>query len=142
MTAVSVVLGALPKLRALRPQITRQLPEFNLTRFDQLEQYAKALHHANALFRITTSPKVGLSERADELTNIRDRLLADAQSLANHKLIDRENLKQCKTAIGYKPLTADIALLLAIFKEHWPSQHQLGRIHGGSHDVDETPMLT
>lgn len=124
MSAVSVVLGAWPRLLALRPEIERHLPLFNLARFDQLEQYAKALHHANALFRMATTPKHTLADRASELTVIRDRLLTDAQSLANYGLLDPESLKQCKTAPGYKALASDIAVLLTVFKERWLSIKQ------------------
>lgn len=120
MHAVSVVLGVWPRLQQLRPDIERQLPLFNLARFDNLEQYAKALHHANALFRMATSPKQSLTERANELALIRDRLLTDAQSLANYGLLDGESLKECKTAPGYKALAGDIAILLTVFKERWP----------------------
>lgn len=124
MSAVSVVLGVWPRLLALRPEIERQLPHFNLARFDNLEQYAKALHHANALFRMATSPKQSLAERANELTVIRDRLLTDAHSLANYGLLDGESLKECKTAVGYKALASDIAVLLTVFKERWPAIRQ------------------
>jgi hypothetical protein len=124
MSAVSIVLGVWPRLQALRPEIERQLPHFNLARFDQLELYAKALHHANALFRMATSPKQGLADRANELTAIRDRLLTDARSLANYGLLDGESLKECKTALGYKALASDIAVLLTVFKERWPAIKQ------------------
>lgn len=124
MSAVSVVLGVGPRLQALRPEIERQLPYFNLARFDNLEQYAKALHHANALFRMATSPKQSLAERASQLTVIRDRLLTDAHSLANYGLLDGESLKECKTAVGYKALASDIAVLLTVFKERWPAIRQ------------------
>lgn len=124
MSAVSIVLGAVPRLMELRPEIERELPHFDLERFDELELYAKALHHANALFRMATSPKVSVAERANELTVIRDRLLTDAQSLANNGLLDPENLKACRTAPGYKALAADIALLLTVFKENWPRIRQ------------------
>ncbi len=120
MSAVSIVLGVWPRLQALRPEIERELPRFDLARYDRLELYAKALHHANALFRMATSPKVSIAERANELTVIRDRLLTDAHSLANYGLLDAENLKGCKTAVGYKALASDIAVLLTVFKEAWP----------------------
>ncbi len=100
MSAVSIVLGVLPRLRGLRGELERQLPHFDLVRFDRLESYAKALHHANALFRMATAPKAGIPEQANELSAIRDRLLTDALSLANHGLIDGTQLKDCKTAIG------------------------------------------
>src|ERR1700712_2299539 len=51
MASVTLVLGVLPGLRALRPDMAEQLPRFNLVRFDKLEKYALALSHAHALQR-------------------------------------------------------------------------------------------
>jgi hypothetical protein len=55
--AVTTVLGVLPALRALRPEIQDELPRFDLQRFDRLEQYALALNHANALHRGALVPR-------------------------------------------------------------------------------------
>ena len=38
--AVATVLGVLPEVRALRERIVKELPSFNLARFDKLEDYA------------------------------------------------------------------------------------------------------
>lgn len=42
LTAVTTVLGALPGIRALRPQIEAEWRSFNFERFDKLEAYVRA----------------------------------------------------------------------------------------------------
>jgi hypothetical protein len=118
--AVTTVLGTLPELRALRSEIV-ELPLFDSKRFDKLELYALALNHANALHRGALSPKVGLTELGTTISGIRDRLLANARSLAEYGLIDGERLNECKTANGYRPLATDVLTLVALYKEYWAS---------------------
>ncbi|MEY4545742.1 MAG: hypothetical protein RL685_1937 [Pseudomonadota bacterium] len=118
MSAVTTVIAALPALRALRPQIARQLPAFDLQHFDQLEQYARALAHVHATFRGTSPQRGNISALAAELSKLRDRLLSAAQCLVAHELMDARRLKDCKRARGYRALASDLLMLLALFKEH------------------------
>jgi hypothetical protein len=117
---VTLVLGVLPELRALRAQIVEELPRFDLERFDKLKQYALALNHTNALHRSTLPSKATMAELGDELFEIRDRLYADAMALANYRLVDGERLKECKTATGYRATATDVFTIVAVFKETWP----------------------
>lgn len=64
---VTLVLGVLPELRALRAQIADELPRFGLERFDKLEQYTLALNHANALHRSTLPTRANMAELGAEL---------------------------------------------------------------------------
>src|SRR4051795_4426479 len=48
-TIVATALGALPRIRALRPRVVNDLPNLDLTRFDKLETYARALVYAHAI---------------------------------------------------------------------------------------------
>jgi hypothetical protein len=114
---VTLVLGVLPELRGLRAEIQRQLPFFDLERFDRLEKYALALNHAHAIHRSTLPSKGNLVELGEALAAIRDRLYADAMSLAGHGLLDGERLRECKTAIGYRATATDVFTLAAVFKE-------------------------
>jgi hypothetical protein len=120
VSAVTTVLGVLPELTALRPQIQEELQKFDLQRFDKLQQYALAFSHANTLHRGTFPPKGVVTEMGDELTAIRDRLLAVAVSLAAFGLIDPERIKDVKKANGYRPTAADVFTLVEVFKERWP----------------------
>ncbi|MEY4550417.1 MAG: hypothetical protein RL685_6612 [Pseudomonadota bacterium] len=110
MSAVTTVLAALPALRALRPQIARQLPAFDLQRFDNLEQYAHALGHVHATFRGTSPQRSNLAALAAELSTLRDRLLSAAQCLVAHELMEGRRLKECKRARGYRALASDLLM--------------------------------
>lgn len=118
--AVTLVLGVLPELRALRPQIVDELPRFDVARFDKLEQYALALNHCHVLHRSTMPAKGNVPELGTQLAEIRDRLLADAMSLANYRLVDGERLKDCKKTTGYRATATDVFTIVAVFKETWP----------------------
>lgn len=121
VAAATSVLGLLPELIELRPQIERQLPEFDLKRFDKLKQYALAFSHAHGLYRGVQLPKGQIAALAAELSAIRDRLLGDAMSLANNGFFDGSRLKDCKKVPGYRALASDILTIVPLFKEHWAS---------------------
>jgi hypothetical protein len=119
VSAVTTVIGKLPKLRALRPEMAEHLPTFDLQRFDKLEQYALALNQANVLHRGTLAQRSNITEIGAELTEVRDRLLRDAVSLASYGHINGERLKDCKKVPGYQALATDVFLLVTVFKENW-----------------------
>lgn len=118
VTASTLVLGALPKLRALRQEIV-QLPGFDIARFDKLEQYAFALNQANGLYRSAVAAKGTVQEIGNEIALVRDRLHANAVSLADYGLLDAERLKEIKKANGYRAIATDIVTLITVFREHW-----------------------
>jgi hypothetical protein len=119
VAAATTVLGLLPELKALRPQIAEELKHFNLERFDKLEQYALALSHAYGVHRGSIAVKGNAAELGAELTATRDRLFVCAQALAVHGYMDAKRFAHCKTAIGYRATAADIFTLVPLFKESW-----------------------
>jgi hypothetical protein len=119
VSAVTSLLGMLPELRSLRPQIQEELPKFDLGRFDKLQQYALALSHANTVHRGTFTPKGSIADQGAELTAIRDRLYTTAQALVSFGLMDASQIKDCKKAVGYRPTAADVLMLVEAFKEKW-----------------------
>lgn len=118
--AVITVLGSLPALRALRPELRQRLPAFDLERFDKLEQYALALQHAHVLHRGSASGGGSLAALAADVTELRDRLLGDARSLAAHGLLDRELPSLCKRSRAYLAIASDVFLLVHSFRQRWP----------------------
>lgn len=115
---VTLVLGVLPQLRSLRPEI-QKLPFFDLERFDRLEKYALALSHAHTRHRSTLPSKGNVAVLGKELAVLRDRLHTSAMSLADYGLLDGSVLKQCKRFIGYRATATDVFTLVALFKESW-----------------------
>ncbi len=120
ISAVTQVLGVLPELKALRTELQAELPRFNLQRFDKLEKYALALGHAHALYRSTLPEKGTVTELGNRVTLLRDRLLADAHTLAGYDLLNAERLKDCKKANGYRAAAGDLFTIVTVLKEHWP----------------------
>lgn len=121
VSAVTSLLGMLPELRSLRPQIQDELPKFDLERFDKLQLYALALSHANTVHRGTFTPKGSIADQGAELAAIRDRLFTTAQALVSFGLMDASQIKDCKKASGYRPTAADVLMLVEAFKEKWPN---------------------
>lgn len=119
VVAGTIVLGLLPELVELRPQIEKHLPLFDLKRFDKLKQYLLAFVHAHGLYRGAQVPKAEIAALAAELSAIRDRLLGDAMSLANNGFLDGSRLEDCKQVPGYRALASDILTIVPLFKEHW-----------------------
>ncbi|MBN1608966.1 MAG: hypothetical protein JW940_20230 [Polyangiaceae bacterium] len=118
-TAVTTVLGVLPKIHALSSEMTETLPKFDFERFDRLEQYTLALSHAHALRRAAHGPKPELGTLGAELGRIRDVLLADARSLAAHGLIHGERLSSCRSTPGYRALAYDVLTLVQVLRDAW-----------------------
>lgn len=117
--AVTTVLGALPAIRALRADIADHLRRFDFERFDKLESYARALHHAHVLWRASSLPKTQVAGLAAELTGVREQLLKSAEALVAFGLIDGERLKEVKKLPGYRPLAIDVATLVEVIRERW-----------------------
>jgi hypothetical protein len=134
-TAVSTVLGVLPEVKALRDRIVKELPAFDVARFDKLEDYALALKDAQAGVLTSTEPVDDLQPLAEEAARVRETLLADAQALAKHGLVDSEQLSQLKGAKGYKNIAQDLDVLSMLLQANWQ------KIAGKSATVQEDLAL-
>jgi hypothetical protein len=118
-SAVTTVLGSLPELRAIRPEIQKHLPEFDLECFDKLEDYTLALTYANAQYLIAVAPPEDLQATGSEGSALRNTLHADAMALIQRGLIDSDQLKQLKGGNGYKNIATDLLILASVLQNHW-----------------------
>jgi hypothetical protein len=109
--AVATVLGVVPEVRALRAQIVKELPSFEIDRFDKLEDYALALSHAQVLFLSATQRPNDLDPIAEEAAGLRAKLLAEATALVHHGVLNQGMLSQLKGANGYKNTATDVMVL-------------------------------
>ncbi len=119
-SAVSRILGVLPRLRALRSRIAADLPAFDLAAFDKLEDYALSLSYAQTCYQTAASPAGDLRALSAHAVAMRRRLLADARALSMHGLIDASRLAQLKGANGYRKVAEDLLLVSMLLKESWP----------------------
>lgn len=116
-SVVTTVLGAVPEILAFSPQISDQLPRFDLSRVRNLASYARALSHANTLYLLATQPADSLEPLLEEGTRLRDTLLADANALIQRGLLNGNRLKELRGYAGHKNLAVDLQLLTTLFRE-------------------------
>ena len=62
--AVATVFGVLPAVKALREQIVKELPTFDVVRFDTLEDHTLVLSATHAKFLSATQPNRGTTSRS------------------------------------------------------------------------------
>jgi hypothetical protein len=118
-SAVSTIIGVLPEVKALRPRFEKELPTFDLASFDKLEDYAWALSYAQTLYLTATQPPDDLAELGPAATQLRERLLADARSLAHYGLVDSGQLAELKGANGTKNVAQDLQILAIALQANW-----------------------
>jgi hypothetical protein len=118
MTAVTTIIGAAPRIFALREVIDQVFRDFDFATFDRLTDYAWALAHAHTQYCLTVVPKRKVTAIARELSALRKRLLTDAESLATAGLIQRERLQACNQRRGHLGLVQDMNILLTVLSEY------------------------
>jgi hypothetical protein len=118
-SAVTVVLGSLPEIRAMRPQIADELPRFDLEGFDQLEDVASAASYAHTQYLIATNPRDGLRDRYEECIRLRGVLQGDAEQLVRRGLVDPRTLAKVTSDVGYKNVAHDLLLLAEVLRDRW-----------------------
>jgi hypothetical protein len=118
-TAVATILGVLPKLQALEPDIAKHLPTFDIARYRSLEDIAFALSFANTNYLTALQPPDDLPPLADEAAKMRSVLLADAETLVAHDIIDEKQIAQLQGAKGSKNVAQDLQSLSRVLKESW-----------------------
>lgn len=115
-SAVATVLGALPEIRAHRAEMQKALPELNLDRVDNLENYAIALNEAHGAYLAAIEPSSELKAVIAEATELRETLLTDAQALVRRGLVDAQQLVELKGPVGYKNLATDLNVLANVLR--------------------------
>jgi len=98
-SAIATVLGVVKELPRHRDAITKQLPEFDLARFERIEEYAMALSHANTLYATATKPPDDLKSVYEEGLKLRERLHADTTTLFLRDLINPYGAKEGSSVI-------------------------------------------
>jgi hypothetical protein len=116
-TAVATALRALPAILALRGDVIRELPCFDIGNFDQLETYARAAEHAYA-------QRVEPSAAADVLASLRERgkglgstLHREARILLDRGLIP--SLCAFNGRANAKQLGDELLAISQQLRQHW-----------------------
>jgi hypothetical protein len=118
-TATATVRGSLAEIQQMRPRIVAEVPSFDIAHLDNLETYALAVLHANALHLVSTSPPEALVGLAEEGTKIRSTLLSDATALVNRGIINGASIEKLKGTTGYRNLSSDLLSLSTLLRNYW-----------------------
>lgn len=119
-SVVARVLGAVPRILALRDEITRRAPTTDMKSLEKLEEYALALRMAHT--RCLSAARSGAELRlvAEEGQALRNTLRNDATALAGRGVIHPSRLRSCQGQPGYKTLATDLGILSTVLLEAWP----------------------
>jgi len=117
--SVSVVLGVVPHLADLRPQIAESLPDHPISTFDKLETYALAAYHAHILWLPPETVENRVAALLEEATPLREDMLGDAEALARRKLLDPDAVATIRAGHGNIDKANDLVALSALFMSRW-----------------------
>jgi len=105
--AAAVVRGVIPGLLPLRK--------------DLLETYAFALLQAETLYQAVTARSKAMAALLREGFALRERLVADAHSLAERGLLPKPQLSKLTVPNGYRNIGADLLSLSTLLRGSWPT---------------------
>jgi len=118
-SAVATALGALPEVMAVRADVEKHLPAFDLKHFDWLQTYTMALSHAFAQSKSSTPEADKLPELNVEGTALRDNFLVDLTTLARRGLVNSAAFNVCKGYTGYKNVATELQVLVNVARGSW-----------------------
>lgn len=119
LSAVSIVLGALPSLRHLRDAVVEELPKHPIAHLDDLEDYALAAFYANVLHENQGIDEGALKQLQDEAATLREELLIAAEPLAHRGLLDAKRLAEIKAGRGKEDTANDLIALSELYSSQW-----------------------
>jgi hypothetical protein len=138
-TVVATVLGSLPEIRAMRPEIEAKMKDFDLASFDKLEDVALALSEAHVEFLTATKPMDDLDKLLEEGNRLREKFAADANALVLHGIFERETLAGLEGGVGFKNLATDLSIYWKVFTQHWTEIQ--GKVGTTAADVERAGKL-
>ncbi len=118
--AVTIALGAAPRIAALRAEILAAVPRTKVESIDGLETYAFAAYYAHLVALPT--PKTESEKKAllDEASPLRKDLLVAAEALAAKGLVDGALVAKIRSGTGRTDAAGDLIALASLFTSVWP----------------------
>ena len=110
--AVTTATRAWPHIRLLRSRFATELPRFPISQFDNLETYALALGHAQALYERAIVIPASLVELAYRAVKTRDIVLAELNSIDGPKRTWCPIFAETHDTKGYKNIAKEVRILL------------------------------
>src|SRR5262245_52773223 len=119
-TAVQIVLGARARCAPMRDAIVA-LPSFEAKQFDKLRVYALGAWFAHLLTLPPASADGPTRELLAEAVPMRERLLSNADVLADEGLLDAKQVAAIRSGQGYADIAGDLVAVSAVLRAAWPA---------------------
>lgn len=117
--AVSIALGALPRINALRTEWAERLPRHSLQSLDALKAHAFAAYYAHLMTLPEAHSDVEKKALLDEAKPLRDRLFVSAELLGKLGLVNKRLVDEIRSGRGHVDLAGDLIALAALFTDAW-----------------------
>lgn len=114
----ALVLGVVPTLAALRPALAA-CGGFDVTTLDRLEDYAHAVLHADAAWKLASARSSGWHGLRDELVRTRRTLAMEARLLAARGLLDPASVRRLLVGRGRHAAVADLVRIVGLLRSSW-----------------------
>ncbi len=117
--AVTVALGAEPRVAALRDAIVAQTPGTPIACVDRLREHIYAAYYAHLV--ALPAPKTESEKKAllEEASPLRKDLLVAAEALAAKQLVDAALVAKIRSGTGRIDAAGDLIALSALFASAW-----------------------
>jgi hypothetical protein len=138
LSAVATTFGAAQRLRSHRDLI-RQLPGFDLARFDRLDEYAMALGYAHGRHETARRPDYGLPGLYQEAARLRTLLHVDVTALIGRGFVSAEASRKYTGLNGYQNVASDLQILARVLRDRWPVAQ--GKCAAQQAEVDRAFLL-
>jgi hypothetical protein len=133
------VVGAWPRIRAMREEIVAELPRFDIARFDTIEERALALGHVHATEQGVEGTNERLLELRAQATRQRDIFRGITRTLLAWGLLRPGVKKLLKAHRGDSRIAFDLVDLAVLFRHEWAT---IGPRTGLQfHELDEAETL-
>jgi hypothetical protein len=119
MASVRTTEGVLPKIAVMKPIIAKVLVSFPMEFFDQLEDRALALGHAQTVYESTRHPTPSLQTLSRAASSAHGIALSEVNILAERGLIPKQKLANLKGGNGYWNRADDLFTLSEMVKSNW-----------------------
>ena len=137
-SAVATALGAWPEIVQRREEVAT-LKGADITKFDKIRDYAFALGHAHSEYRAALGPADPIGTLAEEVTEAREQLFADAQGLGRRGLLEASRVEKLRSGVGYKNVAFDVLGLVGLFRER--AQDLAGKTAVTAQELDQAAEL-
>jgi hypothetical protein len=116
---VQTGLGVLPEVRKFEDEV-KQLPSFDVSAFEKLEDYAYALLHLQTLYMAASAPPEALGDLVARAIAARELLLADIPGFVAHGHLSLRGPNELDKSLGHRGIAMDVGRLARVVIEAWP----------------------